>query len=88
MIGISSRTVERWRTHEDAGQDERCGPRGCPPNRLTPTEQAEAMALLTRPEYRGLSPKQPLLVGSWTGGNEPDNVKGRHRVAHVFEHLG
>ncbi|HKR52652.1 MAG TPA: IS3 family transposase [Pseudonocardiaceae bacterium] len=57
-IGISARTVERWRTSTDACEDGRCGPRRCPPNTLTPAEQAEAVALLTRPEYRGLSPKQ------------------------------
>jgi putative transposase len=58
MIGISSRTIERWRTCEDISEDRRCGPRTCPPNTLTPAEQAEALALLTDPEYRGLSPKQ------------------------------
>lgn len=58
MIGISPRTVERWRTGKDGCEDGRCGPRRCPPNTLTPAEQAEALALLTRPEHRGLSPRQ------------------------------
>ena len=57
MVGISSRTVERWRIG-NGGEDGRCGPQTCPPNALTPTEQAKALALLTDPEYRGLSPKQ------------------------------
>jgi transposase len=58
MIGISPRTVERWCTGKDGREDGRCGPRRCPPNTLTPAEQAEALALLTRPEHRGLSPRQ------------------------------
>lgn len=58
MIGISPRTIERWRTCDGGGEDGRCGPRTEPPNTLTAAERAEAVALLTQPPYRGLSPRQ------------------------------
>jgi putative transposase len=68
MIGISARTIERWRGQKGDCQDGRSGPRRRPSNALTPGEQAKALALLTSPEYQGLSPKQlvPRLADQGT----------------------
>jgi hypothetical protein len=57
LVGLSSRTLERWRKGPDA-VDARRGPRRCPGNALTPLEQARVVAVMTSPEYSGLSPKQ------------------------------
>ncbi len=55
VIGISSRTIERWRLgHEDR----RCGPHHPPRNSLTQAERARILAVLTSPTYARLSPKQ------------------------------
>jgi putative transposase len=57
MVGLSARSVERWRAQPD-GEDARRGPRHRPGNALTPHEQARVMDVMTSPEYGGLSPKQ------------------------------
>jgi transposase InsO family protein len=56
-IGVSSRTVERWRGRPD-GDDRRCGPHRQPANALTSTEEAQVLAVLTSSRYAGVSPKQ------------------------------
>jgi putative transposase len=68
MLGISARTIERWRGDKGSSEDRRCGPRQRPPHALTPAEETEAIALLTCPEYRGVSPKQlvPRLADQGT----------------------
>jgi transposase InsO family protein len=57
VVGISARTIERWRENPDA-QDGRHGPKHLPNNALSPREQARAVAVMTSPEYRELPPKQ------------------------------
>jgi putative transposase len=57
LVGISVRTVERWRARP-GGQDGRCGPRRRPTNALTPSEQARLAAIMTSPQYARMSPKQ------------------------------
>jgi transposase InsO family protein len=56
-IGISARTVERWRTQPGA-DDRRAGPRRRPHNAYTPAEEERVIAVLKNPHYAGLSPKQ------------------------------
>jgi len=57
LIGISARTVERWRARPE-GEDQRRGPRHVPRNALTASEQAKVVAVMTSPRYAGMSPKQ------------------------------
>jgi putative transposase len=57
MVGISARTIERWRADHEAG-DRRCGPHRRPSNALSPAEEARVVTVLTSSRYAGLSPKQ------------------------------
>ena len=56
-LGISKRTVERWRG-QGVRDDRRKGPHSPPPNRLTQQERQKIVATLNIPEYRDLSPNQ------------------------------
>jgi len=57
MIGISSRTVQRWRRVPD-GEDGRIGPRRVPGNKLSEGERKEVLQVANSPQYKELSPKQ------------------------------
>lgn len=57
VVGISARTVERWRDQPE-GDDSRCGPHRRPHNALSPIEEAQVVSVLTSSRYAGLSPKQ------------------------------
>lgn len=57
VVGISARTVDRWRTEPGTG-DRRCGPHCTPSNALSPAEEAQVVTVLTSSRYAGLSPKQ------------------------------
>lgn len=57
VLGISARTVERWRAHGQVG-DRRCGPHHRPSNALAAIEEAQVVTVLTSAPYAGLSPKQ------------------------------
>jgi putative transposase len=57
LLGLSTRTVERWRARRD-GDDLRCGPRRRPRNALSPAEEAQVVTVMTSARYGGLSPKQ------------------------------
>jgi transposase InsO family protein len=57
LLGLSVRTVERWRRNPDAN-DARQGPRRQAHNALSALEQARVVALMTSPENAGISPKQ------------------------------
>lgn len=57
VIGISARTVERWRDQPEC-DDGRCGPHRRPHNALSPIEEAQIVSVLTSSRYAGLSPKQ------------------------------
>lgn len=57
VIGISARTIERWR-NRPGSDDGRCGPRHRPCNALSPTEESQVISVLTSSRYAGLSPKQ------------------------------
>jgi len=57
VLGVSARTIERWRADPEAG-DRRYGPHRRPSNALSPTEEAQVVTVLTSSRYAGLSPKQ------------------------------
>ena len=57
-LGLTARTVQRWRRQGPTGEDQRCGPRTSPPNKLTQAERGTVLTLVNSAEYRDLSPKQ------------------------------
>ena len=57
IVGISIRTIQRWRSQPEA-EDRRCGPRRRPPNALSLAEEARIVAVLGSARYADLSPKQ------------------------------
>jgi transposase InsO family protein len=67
VIGISARTIERWRGRL-GGDDRRCGPRRRPRNALTTAEEAHLLAVMTSARYGHLPPKQlvPRLADEGT----------------------
>lgn len=56
-LGISERTVQRWRKQGNR-QDQRKGPLAGPANKLREEERKKIIEVVTSPEYRDLSPKQ------------------------------
>jgi len=56
LLGLSGRTVERWRTGLDA--DARQGPHHRPANQLTPGERRAILDVINSAAYRELSPHQ------------------------------
>jgi putative transposase len=56
VLGVCARTVQRWL--RDGGQDNRCGPKMSPPNRLSDAERRKVVKMANSPEFRDLSPKQ------------------------------
>lgn len=57
MLGLSSRTVIRWR-REGGGEDRRRGPRSSPSQALSAEERKQVLDIATSPAFRDLSPKQ------------------------------
>jgi len=57
-IGLSARTVARWRKNPDGGSDRRAGPKTTPAHALTPKERSRIVAIATSAEYRNLSVRQ------------------------------
>jgi transposase InsO family protein len=58
VIGLSARTVERWRTETDGGRDRRAGPHHAPAHQLSDAEKTKVLAVANSPEFRDKSPKQ------------------------------
>ncbi len=57
VVGISARTIERWRRRPTGG-DRRVGPHHRTANALSAVEVARVLAVMTSSRYAGLSPKQ------------------------------
>jgi putative transposase len=66
VLGLSARTVERWKVEESVGKEEdhRQGPLTSPRNKLSPDEQQVILDTVNLPRFRDLSPNQivPLLA--------------------------
>jgi putative transposase len=60
MLGLSVRTVQRWRT-PGCREDGRRGPRQSPSNALTEAEKQRVLSLLHCKEYRNLTPAQIVV---------------------------
>jgi putative transposase len=59
-LGLTTRTVQRWREQGERGFDRRLGPKTPPRNKLSPAERKEVLDAANRPEHRDLSPKQGI----------------------------
>lgn len=68
LLGLSPRSVERWRRQPDGGNDGRTGPNTVPSHALTPQERAAVISIATSPEYRNISVRQlvPRLADKGT----------------------
>ncbi|EAU67410.1 transposase [Stigmatella aurantiaca DW4/3-1] len=62
-LGISARTVHRWRDPSHA-EDRRGNTRRCPANKLSEQERSRLLAMLASSAFRGVSPKRlvPILA--------------------------
>ncbi len=58
VLGLSARTIERWRAEDGCGHDGRIGPKHAPPHELTEAERAKILEVANSPEFRDKSPKQ------------------------------
>lgn len=69
LLGLSPRTLERWREQgAQGGEDRRRGPLTEPGNKLSEAERAAVVETANLPQYRDLSPKQivPRLADEGT----------------------
>ncbi len=57
VVGLSTRTVERWRLSPER-DDQRRGPTRAPGNALTSAEQTQILAVMGSLRYAGVTPKQ------------------------------
>jgi putative transposase len=64
VLGLSERTVERWRQEDDGGRDRRAGPHHAPAHQLSVAEKAKVLEVASSPEFRDMSPRQfvPMLA--------------------------
>jgi putative transposase len=58
VLGLATRTLERWRSRGVEGGDCRCGPRTEPSNKLSEVERQRLLSIVNSEEYRDLSPNQ------------------------------
>ena len=64
-LGISARTLQRWRNAGEGGTDQRCeASRRVPANALSPQEKEAVLELCNQPEYASKCPSQivPMLA--------------------------
>ena len=57
-IGISARTLQRWKQLPEGGEDRRQGPKSAPGNQLTVKERKQVVQIVNSPEFRDKSPNQ------------------------------
>ena len=58
VLGLSGRTVERWRAEDHGGRDGRAGPHHVPAHVLSDAEKKQILDVASSPEFRDKSPKQ------------------------------
>ena len=68
VLGLSERTLQRWRTHGDVGCDQRALRQYQPSHKLTAIERAEVLAVANSDEFGHLPPSQivPRLADQGT----------------------
>lgn len=89
-MGISQRTIQRWREQPEGGDDRREGPRTVPRNKLSEHEERRLLKKLNEPEFRDKSPRQviPALAerGVYVGSEATAyRVLQRHGMQHHRE---
>jgi putative transposase len=57
-MGITARTLQRWRSQGEQSMDRRFGPKTSPRNKLSAAERKKVLEAANWPEHRDLSPKQ------------------------------
>lgn len=58
VVGLSERTIQRWRLQDGGGDDGRMGPKTVPANKLSDSERRRVIETANSKEFRDLSPKQ------------------------------
>ena len=67
LLGVSDRTLQRWREQDFGGDDRRKGPNTKPSHALSEAEKDAAIALANRPKYRNLSPEKVVAKAADEG---------------------
>jgi transposase InsO family protein len=57
-LGLTARTIQRWRRVPDLGEDARHGPASTPKHSLSRKEQAQVLEVMNSPAFRDLPPAQ------------------------------
>jgi transposase InsO family protein len=88
LVGLSVRTVERWRTGLAA--DARHGPHHRPANQLTAHERETVLTVVTSAEYRELSPHQivPQLADAGRYLASESTIYRILRAEELLQHRG
>jgi putative transposase len=58
LLGLSIRTLQRWKQQGAEGVDQRHGPHSEPRNKLSPQERQQILDVVNSPTYRDLTPHQ------------------------------
>jgi transposase InsO family protein len=80
-IGLTARTVERWKKAPEGVGDLRAGPKTTPPHALTADERKRIVELATSAEYRNISVRQ-LVPGLADKGVYVASESSFYRVLH------
>ncbi len=85
VIGLSSRTMKRWRT---SAVDGRRGPSSPPANRLSAAQRAKVLSAVNSAKYRDLSPHQivPLLADEGTFLASESTIYRLLRASNLLRH--
>lgn len=67
IVGITERSLQRWRRETSAGEDRRRGPLTPVSHQLTHEEKDAAIALANQPAYRNLSPESVVAKAADEG---------------------
>ena len=84
VVGLSVRTIERWRREENGGDDQRHGPNTVPGNKLSEHEERQLVRVLTCAEHRDLSPRQVIPALAEQGTYIASEATA-YRVLHKYE---
>jgi transposase InsO family protein len=91
LVGLSARTVERWRAGpEDTTEDARHGPRQAPANKLSGVERRTLLATMNAAAYRELTPHQivPRLADFGRYLASESTMYRILRAEHLLAHRG
>lgn len=84
VVGVSLRTLQRWRGQQGGGEDQRRGPNTVPGNKLSEHEERRLLRVLNSPEYRDLSPR-PVIPALAEQGTYIASEATAYRVLHKHQ---